>query len=369
MTDLYQRSIDLIRANQAPTGAYVAGPAFPTYRYCWFRDGAYIAYAMGLAGERASARRFYDWALGAVAARAEQTERAIAAAAHGVPPAELLLHTRYTLDGEPGDEDWPNFQLDGFGTLLWGAGQHLASGAEALPADWRAPVELLARYLAALWRQPCYDCWEEFGDRIHTATLAALYGGLRAASRLLADDAPARVADEIRRFVLAACVTDGRLGKSVGNAAVDASLIHAATPYRLLAPTDPIMRATVERIETDLRHNGGGVRRYADDSFYGGGEWILLTAYLGWHDVERGEPERALPLLAWIERQATTAGYLPEQVAVNLNHPHMLPIWHDQWGPSACPLLWSHAAYLTLVNHLTPSLSSPHPSPTLTTNP
>ncbi|KPV46130.1 hypothetical protein SE17_43605 [Kouleothrix aurantiaca] len=41
-------------------------------------------------------------------------------------------------------------------------------------------------------------------------------------------------------------------------------------------------------------------------------------------------------------------GDMPEQVAANLNHPDMLPVWNERWGTSACPLLWSHAAYLTL---------------------
>jgi GH15 family glucan-1,4-alpha-glucosidase len=223
-----------------------------------------------------------------------------------------------------------------------------------LPDGWRGPVELLARYLTALWRQPCYDCWEEFGDRVHTATLAAIYGGLCAASRLLGDEAPREAAREVRDYVLAECVANGHLCKSVGNDAVDANLLHVATPYRLLEPSDPIMRATVAKIETDLRRDGG-VRRYADDSYYGGGEWVLLTAYLGWHYLDRGEPEQAAPLLAWIERQADGDGHLPEQVANNLNHPHMLPHWNAQWGTSARPLLWSHAAYLTLARHLSDS--------------
>ena len=44
--DLYHRSIDIIKENQAASGAYVASPSFPTYHYCWLRDGSYIAYAM-----------------------------------------------------------------------------------------------------------------------------------------------------------------------------------------------------------------------------------------------------------------------------------------------------------------------------------
>jgi hypothetical protein len=41
--DLYQHSIDLILANQHADGAYIASPAFPTYHYCWLRDGSFVA--------------------------------------------------------------------------------------------------------------------------------------------------------------------------------------------------------------------------------------------------------------------------------------------------------------------------------------
>lgn len=353
MYDLYLRSIELIRANQAPGGAYLASPSFDEYRYCWFRDGAYMAYAMDLAGEHTSADRFYSWAASVVGARAARIERAIADAAEGreVAPDDLL-HTRYNIDGDEGPEAWPNFQLDGFGTLLWGLAEHLKLAGRTLPGEWRAGVDLLARYLGALWHLPCYDCWEEFGDRVHTSTLAALYGGLEAASRLLGDPAYAQAAAEIKRFVLDRCVEGGSLCKFVGNPAVDASLLHVSTPYRLLLPGDPLMRATVERIETELRMHGGGVHRYADDSYYGGGEWVLLTAYLGWHYLELGNSDRAEDLLRWVEASATEDGMLPEQVAHHLNYPHMLHEWEMRWGPSARPLLWSHAAYITLAYHL-----------------
>jgi GH15 family glucan-1,4-alpha-glucosidase len=348
MNDLYTHSIDLIRANQSPNGAFVASPTFATYHYSWFRDGAYIAYAMDLAGQHDSAARFYDWAAATVRDRAETVERAIAAAAHGQPAPADLLHTRYTLDGAEGADDWPNFQLDGFGTLLWGMAEHLRLHAAELPDGWRIAMGLLARYLGALWRLPCYDCWEEFSEHVHTATLAAIYGGLNAAAWMLGDERAAQAAAAIRQFVRERCVSGGSLTKFVGSNAVDASLVHVATPYRLLEPADPLMRATVARIEAELRREGGGVHRYADDSYYGGGEWVLLTAYLGWYYVEVGEVARARALLGWVAAQADAAGNLPEQVAAHLNHPAMLPVWEHRWGPSARPLLWSHAAYLTL---------------------
>ena len=120
----------------------------------------------------------------------------------------------------------------------------------------------------------------------------------------------------------------------------------ATMPYGLLRVDDPIARATVAKIERDLK--GGGVHRYATDTYYGGGEWILLTAWLGWHYAAAGQPDQAAACLAWIERQADPNLDLAEQVHVNLIAPEKLPEWQARWGPVATPLLWSHAQYLIL---------------------
>ncbi|MEO5951105.1 MAG: glycoside hydrolase family 15 protein [Chloroflexia bacterium] len=361
---LHTKSIQIIKANQTPGGAYLASPSFPVYNYCWFRDSAYIAYAMDLVGEHHSAMRFYNWAAATIADRANRVERTVNAIAHGTPPTpDDLLDTRYTVEGKEDETDWPNFQLDGFGTLLWGMSQHLSLTNQTLrdmSPEWVESIALLVRYLGALWSSPCYDCWEEFGDKIHTATLASLYGGLQSASAMLMDvqrGVDALAASEsallIRRFVLENCVIDGALAKFVGNSAVDANLIHVSVPYNLLTPEDPIMRRTAERIQSELRTNNDGVHRYTDDSYYGGGEWILLTAYLGWYYTKLGDHPRAQQTLDWIESSADPDLQLPEQLHCHLNHPEKLAEWQELWGPIAKPLLWSHAAYLTLQAALT----------------
>jgi GH15 family glucan-1,4-alpha-glucosidase len=355
--DLWEKSVSVIRENQSPNGAFIASPAFPTYNYSWFRDGSYIAYAMDLAGDHDSAHRFFNWALWAVDQRSEKAERAIAAGKAGKAPDDAdLLDTRYTVDGQPGEMEWLNNQLDGFGTLLWAIEQHLKITGTALPENWQAGVSLLARYLEALWKQPCSDCWEEFADKIHIATLSVIYGGLNAASRMLHERIYRDEATRIKTFVLYRGVKDGHLVKFIGTDWVDASLIHASTPYRLLEPDDPIMQATVAKLESDLIFHGGGLHRYVEDNYYGGGEWLLLTAYLAWHNVERGEFARAEELRAWIEAQADELGNMPEQVPGHLLIPEMLPIWEAKWGPVASPLVWSHAAYLTLVDAMTKAL-------------
>lgn len=355
MPDLYEHSIAVIQAHQGPGGGYLASPAFPDYRYCWFRDGAYTAYAMDLAGRSQSARGFHDWCARVVNRRRPILERAIEKANQCQPLTDAdYLHTRYTLEGQAGDDaDWPNFQLDGLGTWLWALVQHVRlAGSRALPPPWEEAAALVAGYLAALWAHPCYDCWEEFGDRVHPYTLAAIYGGLRALASLGLEGKWETAPASIRTYVLERGVHDGRLVKSIGSPDVDASLLGVATPCRLLEPHDPLMQTTVAHIEADLRRAGGGVHRYATDTYYGGGEWVLLTAWLGWYYAEVGQDEKAAGLLAWVEAQADWQGNLPEQVPRTLIAPGYLETWRRQRGEIANPLLWSHAKYIILRHHL-----------------
>ena len=352
MSDLYQRSIQIILENQAGSGAYIASPHFPTYHYCWFRDGAFCAHAMDRVGEHASAARFHDWAARAILDRAEVVRRATAAARPGCPPAaEDQLHTRYTLEGQDGTrEEWPNYQLDGLGTWLWSLNEHLQGKVRAAPPEWLAAARLAGSYLEALWQTPCYDCWEEFPQDIHPYTLASIYGGLQALSRLDGQDRGGTLGG-LRDFLFQNAVYDGYFVKKVGSYTVDASLLGLAVPYRMVALDDPHYRATLQRIEACLV-GGGGVHRYPTDTYYGGGEWLLLAGWLGWVYARGGQPGQAARLLAWMEASADPEGALPEQVPATLNDPNYYQPWLQRWGPIARPLLWSHAKYLILRTEL-----------------
>ena len=49
-----------------------------------------------------------------------------------------------------------------------------------------------------------------------------------------------------------------------------------------------------EFLEKDLRFPNGGVYRYREDVYYGGGEWILLSAWLGWYYSLSDRNEKAI---------------------------------------------------------------------------
>jgi len=347
---LIEASLETIKAGQTVSGAFLASPNFPNYRYCWFRDGAFIAQALDLWGECDSAARFYEWGSRTILKNRDVVEAVLSGPPDVVPHTHL--HTRYGPDGRPADNDWPTFQLDGFGTFLWGLVEHLELTRTEAPPAWRESVDLVVAYLGHLWRSPNFDCWEEYSDRVHISTLCALHGGAAAVARHM-DHPPARtLAEETRDFVRGQSSGLGYLPKFVGSDSVDSSLLWANVPFEMLDAGDSIMSRTVEKIEADLVGPSGGVHRYAADVYYGGGEWILLTALLGEYWTRVGKSSQAMDAMAWIEERPSNGGHLAEQVPIDLIAPDQYEPWVHKWGPIACPLLWSHASYLRLKHAL-----------------
>jgi GH15 family glucan-1,4-alpha-glucosidase len=352
MRDLVEHSIKVITREQAPSGAYPACSNFPVYGFAWLRDGAFVADSMRAHGVVDGARAFHEWTAQVLTDRAERIEAVVAALTAGEEIDQArFLPTRYTLDGADGSESWWDFQLDGYGTWLWALQRHLDGGTDRAFA---AAVTLTVRYLCAAWRLPCYDWWEEHAEQVHLATLASVEAGLRAALRtglLGAGDAgtASSTADAIAAVIAAEGSVDGRLRKWLGSDAVDGALLAAVAPFRVV--DDATARRTVAAVERDLL-DGGGVHRFRADVFYGGGRWPVLAGLLGQAYLRLGRPADAHRQLAWIAGTAAADGDLPEQVSDRLLHPQHRQEWLQRWGPVATPLLWSHAAYLSLAAEL-----------------
>lgn len=338
-----RNSVRVIHDGQAASGAYVASPSFSQYGYGWLRDGAFCALAMEAVGDAVSAARFHDWVTTTVLRHKDMFVASTASLLAGeVPAMSSLPPTRYQLDGtlEPAHaEAWPNFQLDGYGTWLCA----LASSGLATDST-RTAVRLVADLLAASWAHPCFDCWEEGGDQVHGSTLVAVAGGLLAAAQMLGDDGIAAVAAEVIDRIGRDFVLDGSLCKLAGDDRVDASLAWAAVPHGTFASDDPLVLRTVDRIVEDL--GAPGIRRYLGDSYFGGGDWVLLTGLVAWQDAMAGRRDRWASAMQWMRGTATAEGWLPEQTLDRVQFPDFIEPWEQRWGTVATPLLWSHAMYL-----------------------
>lgn len=354
---LARDSVTLILGLQEPSGAYPASPSFSAYRgYCWFRDGAFIADGMSAAGAEGSASRFFDWCYRILVSREKQVLDIVGRAKTGDPVADgEMLPTRFTFEGEDGDDDWWDFQLDGYGTWLWAVVEHAERYGLGL-ARWRRAVELSVDYLLAFWKRPCFDWWEENADRVHVSTLGCIAAGLEAVARGEALDEERRGAVRsavaaIRLEIVQRGLSDGHLAKWLGSAEVDASLLASIHPLGVFPASGEIGAATIAAIDEEL-NVGGGVHRYLADTFFGGGQWPLLSCMLGLAYSAAGDRDRALEQLEWAAGTADAEGSMPEQVADHLLDASMTAEWVERWGPVARPLLWSHAMYVRLAVEL-----------------
>ncbi len=369
--DLIKHSVEIILKNQDKGGAFVACPSFPNYQYCWLRDGSFVAHAMDQVGQFESAEKFFRWVGSTILRYSSKVSVLEEQLKSGTKPDHNgILNTRFTLEGmeENIESEWGNFQIDGYGTWLWALAEHVRlSGNTALLNELCEPIQITLRYLELVWKLPNYDCWEEHPEYLHPYSLATAYAGFDAIASLIrighmkAGTVDVEwLAGQVKDFILKYAVHDGRMVKHIWPSngrefpkpiiasRVDSSLIGVAVPYKVLPTDDPLIRTTIEAIEDYLHRPAGGVYRYQADVYYGGGEWLLLTAWLGWYYALTGKIEQAETLQAWIESQADEDGCLAEQVndhTLALNH--YVP-WIEKWGPVATPLLWSHAMYIIL---------------------
>lgn len=350
---LRDHSVDVILGNQHPSGSYIASPHFSVYGYSWFRDGAFIAEAMRTVGEHGSAARFHTWAAGVVNDRAAQIGALIARSQQGdEPQPDEHLHCRFNLDGSTSDAEWTNFQLDGFGTWLWSVARCCPQDA---PADVRRAVRTVVPYLTQFWGTPSFDWWEESAGHIHVSSVGCIAVGLESISGMPWIDADTRrlasaTASDIRGAIAAEGVVEGHFAKWFGGAGVDASTLALIEPLQYVDGNSELSVRTVAAIREQLADPG--VHRHREDTYFGGGQWLLLTAMLGLAELAIGDAASARSRLAWIEAQSEANGDLPEQVATNLLHPEFEAHWIERWGPVASPLLWSHAMYLLLLEAL-----------------
>ncbi len=357
IADLAARSVALIESLQHEGGAYPASPTFSAYQgYSWFRDGAFIADGMSAAGAVDSASRFFDWCDRMLAQRRDRIAEIVAAEAAGTPlPDEQMLATRFTFDGLEGDDEWWDFQTDGYGTWVWACVAHAERHGLSLDR-WAEGIRLSVDYLLATWTRPCYDWWEEHREQVHVSTLGCVIAGFESAARGEVLDPAARAAAsaaaiEARTLLAGRGVHGGHLAKWLGSTAVDGSLSAVIAPLGVIEATSPLGRATIAAVEAELCVDGG-VHRYLLDTFFGGGQWPLLSCFLGLAHARTGDREAALQHLRWAAATETAEGFLPEQVPAHLLAPDRREEWVERWGPVATPLLWSHAMLVRLAVEL-----------------
>jgi len=349
---LYKFSISQMLAAQSEWGSFVAAPTFPTYNYCWYRDSGFIAHALSVAGEVEAASRFHTWAAKTLLRNSDLISDALDMTPVDAVRKGLYLSARYELHGatESKAEDgkiWPNFQLDGLGTWIWSLLKHTELHGIRLSEEQEHAVQLSSKYLAHFWTHPCFDYWEEHSDGVHASTLISIRAGLHSAKRLVGAEVSDAIS-EIDEYLSHNILEDGIAKKSNLHPGVDSSTLGFIVPF---GTTESLNFDPSKHFSAILESLGEGVglRRYLGDTFYGGGQWVLLTAWAAWAAHTLGHRLLGNQLLEWVESKADEDGNLPEQVADLISDSAYLEEWEHRWGSSANPLTWSHAMYVIAV--------------------
>jgi len=316
----------------------------PMYKYSWFRDNSWIAYAMLIVNEIESAERFHDWASDTIIRYKKRIIRAIEKGKEKKLLGDDFIHARYTIYGKGVRIKWNNLQHDGLGVWLWSLANYIKLTGKS-KKRWIKATGLICDYLSVLWKMPCSDLWEENPGKLHTSTLASIYGGLLSFSEILPKKGLKNTCKDIKEFILRNNIYENKLVKYIGSKEVDSSLIICSVPFNLFKVNGYIIKNTISKIVKDLRVTNG-LRRYKCDTYYGGGEWIILACWLGWYYLLLNKRNYAINILKWVEDKKDENNYLPEQI----NHvdDKMYNKWIRKWGNPANPLLWSHAMYIIL---------------------
>jgi GH15 family glucan-1,4-alpha-glucosidase len=373
ITDLYQRSLLILRSQIDNRGAIVAANdsdiirfGGDTYSYVWGRDGAFVAAALEKAGYPELCQRFFAFCNDALSDAGYLFQ-------HYNPDGTLASNWHGWVLG--GREVLP-IQEDSTALVLWALWIHYSCSKDI---DFIRPLyeklvikggDFLAGYRDVETGLPIasYDLWEErYG--VHAYTVATVIAGLRAAAsfaevfgdrvrvdayRAAADSMVDGLAAHLYHPGLERYARSGYRGESgyALDEVVDISLLGLAT-LNAVDPGDQRMVRTADAVREHLlcQTAVGGIARYSNDVYQRDGDvpmdvpgnpWFISTLWLGEYEIARArtldELRGALPYLEWCATNALPSGVMAEQV-----HPVTgVPL-------SVSPLTWSHSAFVWVV--------------------
>lgn len=331
----------------APTGAIVAAPttSLPEemggvrnwdYRFTWLRDATFTLYALNVLGFTEEAHAFTHWLRRLSYKNGEDLQ--IMYGIRGerdLTERELPQLSGYSnsLPVRVGNGAADQKQMDVFGEVLDCIHMFRRQGGferygEKLEGPLWDMMCLLVEHVCQHWQEPDNGIWEVRGGLCHfvyskVMCWVALDRAIRAAEQLgLPADLPRwlLVRDQIRADILIHGYNTriGAFTQSYDSEVLDASNLLLPL-VGFIAPDDPRMRSTVDRIIEQLTDEHGFVYRYraehTDDGLTGGeGTFIICTFWLVDNLSMQGRIDEARSLFERLLGYASHLGLFSEEV-------------------------------------------------------
>jgi GH15 family glucan-1,4-alpha-glucosidase len=321
----------------APTGSIVAAPttSLPEnlnggrnwdYRFTWLRDATFTLYALNVLGFTEEARAFTHWLQQLSYSNGEDLQIMYGIRGERDLDEHELINLNGYWNSHPvriGNGAAKQKQLDIFGEVLDCIHLYRRHGCferygEKLEGPLWAMMRVLVEHVCAHWQECDDGIWEVRGGQRHfvyskVMCWVALDRGIKAAHQLnLEADLLrwSRIRDQIRADILSRGYNTalGAFTQAYDDTALDASNLLLPL-VGFIAPGDPRMRSTVDRIIEHLTDEQGFVYRYLSDDGLPGSEgtFAICTFWLVDNLAMQGRVDEARSLF---ERLLTYAGRL-----------------------------------------------------------
>lgn len=328
----------------APTGAIVAAPttSLPEeqggvrnwdYRYTWLRDATFTLYALNVLGFTEEAHAFTHWLRRLSASNGEDLQIMYGIRGERELVERDLLHLSGYADSRPvriGNGAAQQKQLDVFGEVLDCIHLFSRQGGferygERLAGPLWALLRQLVEHVCAHWQEPDSGIWEVRGEVRHfvyskVMCWVALDRGIRAAEQMQLEADVERwrqVREQIRADILAHGYNPqvGAFTQSYDSTTLDASNLLLSL-VGFIAPDDPRMRSTVDRINERLTDANGFVYRYHTGDGLSGSEgtFTICTFWLIDNLAMQGRVDEARSLFERVLSYAGQLGLFSEEI-------------------------------------------------------
>jgi GH15 family glucan-1,4-alpha-glucosidase len=328
---MIQKSIEILRSLQQPSGLFIASNPHVTtgYNRAWIRDTIYESMGLEAVKSYRELIRSYHALLDILLKHEYKINWAIKEKPRY---AYQYIHARY--DPKTGSEimeEWGNKQNDAIGALLFKIGDLEQKGIRILRNnDDIRILQKLVFYLQSIeyWHDKDNGMWEE-AEELHASSVGACVAGLKAIRPVV--DVPAELIKKGEHALTALLPNESATKDS------DLALLSLIYPYNIVNHEQQMQ--ILHRVEAYLVKEKG-VIRYKGDKYYSNGEEAQWTFGFPWLAIiyrRLNRPDKYAYYMRKTLEVMNVKGELPELYYANSDI-------HNENSP----LGWSQALFLVM---------------------